>query len=306
MQYRTPPLRVELGLCPPASPVSQASRAPVDGCALAPILKSVSRATAKPPRSTSAAGFRPKAPDAADAAVPERLGHHRRESAYILAVRPLFGAILVALLVPPVAAACFAIACAQLLAQRRLDEIFFVQWRAGLRGRPFRILKFRTLRHDGQGNLDPTPLGGLLRKSHLDELPQLWNVVRGDMSLIGPRPETLELEAWADSKIQGFSERLVIRPGITGLAQVVQDSVPQDLEAYREKLRLNEAYLQSMDLLTDLGILVRTGMRPLRPRKFQPGARIKSRVEPRRNHPESDPSRETAFGTSKDLPVGSS
>lgn len=266
MRYRSPPVRVEPGLCPPASPASQATCSPVNACASADAMTSAPRPSSSTLGQTGSTRFYPQAPDS------RARGSQWPKGPYALAVRPLLGAVLVAVLLVPVAAACLAIAAAQLVVQGRLDEIFFVQWRAGLHGRPFRILKFRTLGQDGDGNLVPTTLGALLRKSHLDELPQLWNVVRGEMSLIGPRPETLALEAWADSKIEGFSKRLVIRPGITGLAQVVQDSIPQDLEAYREKLRLNEDYLRSMGLRTDLRILVRTALRPLRPRKFHPGA----------------------------------
>lgn len=187
---------------------------------------------------------------------------------YVRVVRPLAGAALVGLLAVPVAAACAVIALAQWAQWRRAGAIFFLQERAGLRGRPFRIVKFRTLREDSAGDLVPTPLGRVLRRTHLDELPQLWNVARGHMSLIGPRPETLPIERWAEEALPGFGERLAIRPGITGLAQVVQDSTPPVAALYAEKLRLNREYLERMGAAMDLWILVRTALRPLRPRAF--------------------------------------
>ena len=279
MQHASPPLRVETGLCPPSSPCP---RAVIRRTVPRPFVPSEARAPLHPPVDASKAR-------AHAAALP--CGPYPR------IFRPLLGALLVGALIPPVAAICAVIALAQLAARRRLDEVFFIQWRAGLGGTPFRILKFRTLESDPSGNLVATPLGRLLRKSHLDELPQLWNVIRGEMSLIGPRPETLELEAWANGEIPGFSGRLVIRPGITGLAQVVQDSIPPHLEAYRTKLSLNRAYLDSMDLPMDLSILVRTALRPLRPRKYE-----SSQPEEPETAWESAP-----WGalTPKDLPVGS-
>ena len=190
------------------------------------------------------------------------------KGAYVRAVRPLLGAMLVALMAPPVAAAVALIALVQLSAYRRLDEVFFLQTRAGQNGRPFRIVKFRTMELNAEGIPEPTPLGSLLRKSHLDELPQLWNVVNGEMSLIGPRPETLDLEAWGEKEVPGFQSRLNMRPGITGLAQVVQDSTPAVADLYREKLRLNRLYQAKVSLHLDLWILFRTAVRPVRPRVF--------------------------------------
>lgn len=209
---------------------------------------------------------------------PRPTSHVHRTGVYVRVVRPVLGALLVALLVAPVAALVAAIASVQWASRRSLADVFFVQERAGRHGEPFRILKFRTLESAGDGTLRPTAFGGLLRRSHLDELPQLWNVVRRDMSLIGPRPETLDIEAWAAERIPGFSKRLEIRPGITGLAQVVQDSTPAVLDDYREKLRLNEAYLASISLRTDLSILLRTALRPFRPRPF-PSSAILERSE---------------------------
>ena len=112
-------------------------------------------------------------------------------------------------------------------------------------------------------------LGRFLRSSHLDELPQLLNVLRGEMSFIGPRPEMVEVEEWACANVPGFLERMVIKPGITGLAQVTQGYTPRDVEAYRRKLAVNRAYLRRYGLRTDLAILARTAVWMLRGRGWK-------------------------------------
>ena len=189
-------------------------------------------------------------------------------SSYARFVRPLLGGLLVSAMAVPIATAVAALVVVQLSVYRRRSDVFFLQTRAGQHGKPFRIVKFRTMGQDSEGVLRPTPLGALLRKSHLDELPQLWNVVKGEMSLIGPRPETLDLEEWGEKEVPGFQSRLSMRPGITGLAQVIQDSTPAVAELYREKLRLNRLYESQISLRLDTWILFRTAVRPVRPRAF--------------------------------------
>ena len=102
--------------------------------------------------------------------------------------------------------------------------------RLGKNGRPFRLHKIRTMRHDCEKATGPrwavpgdpriTPLGRFLRQTHLDELPQLWNVLRGEMSLVGPRPERPEFVPDLEQAIPHYRDRLLVRPGVTGLAQV--------------------------------------------------------------------------------------
>ncbi len=138
---------------------------------------------------------------------------------------------------------------------------FFVQERIGLLGRPFRLLKFRTMvvgaAEMGTGVLvledDPrvTRVGKFLRGTSLDELPQLWNVLRGEMSLVGPRP-TLAYQVRQYDAFQ--RQRLRLRPGLTGLAQVRG----RKSLTWEERIRLDVEYLERISLRLDLAILCRT------------------------------------------------
>ncbi|MGH9393225.1 MAG: sugar transferase [Terriglobales bacterium] len=126
------------------------------------------------------------------------------------------------------------------------------QWRVGRGGRPFRMWKLRTMRADAEADGHPrfasphdervTPMGGWLRSWHGDELPQLWNVLRGDMSLVGPRPERPEFAALFAAAIPGYRERHRLRPGLTGWAQVAC-GYAADLDSTRAKTRLDLEYL---------------------------------------------------------------
>ncbi len=124
------------------------------------------------------------------------------------------------------------IAAALLLTSGR--PVFYRGERVGRGGRVFRMLKFRTLRANAEERLGPylgeelvrrtrletTAIGGWLRATQLDELPQLWNVVRGDMSLVGPRPIRPRFFSTLGAELPAYWQRLVVRPGLTGLAQV--------------------------------------------------------------------------------------
>jgi len=145
----------------------------------------------------------------------------------------------------------------------------FTQYRMGLGGRPFRIFKLRTMRpgHDieesieGQKTLvgDPriTPFGKFLRKSRLDELPQVINILRGEMSWIGPRPEALQLSEWYEQNIPSFRYRHIVRPGISGWAQVNQGHVTT-LDDIKIKLEYDFFYVKNFSLWLDLLVLLRT------------------------------------------------
>lgn len=193
--------------------------------------------------------------------------------------RPLFHGSVIALVLPVVAAFALGVALIQLVLHRDPRRILFVQSRVGRRGRVFRIFKFRTMRDAPTSVYDSwshgldrqrvTRFGRFLRNSHLDELPQMLNVLRGDMSLIGPRPEMVEIEAWASEHVPEFSTRLVLRPGITGLAQITQGYTGRSVEAYAEKLRWNELYRERLSFRTDLAILVGTVLWMVRGRGWQ-------------------------------------
>ncbi len=146
----------------------------------------------------------------------------------------------------------------------------YAQARLGRGGRPFRILKLRSMAHDCErlsgprwaARRDPrvTPLGRLLRASHLDELPQLWNVLRGEMALVGPRPERPEFVTQLERAIPGYRDRLEVRPGITGLAQV-QLPADEDLEGVRRKVACDLRYIERMGPWLDLRIVAATGLK---------------------------------------------
>jgi lipopolysaccharide/colanic/teichoic acid biosynthesis glycosyltransferase len=134
-------------------------------------------------------------------------------------------------------------------------------------GRLFRISKFRTMIDGAETRLGPTwaskndgritPLGRLLRRTRLDELPQLFNVLRGDMSFIGPRPERPFFVEKFRRQIPGYMERLSVAPGITGLAQV-EHKYDTDVEDVRLKLEYDLRYIRRRGLVLDLRILLQT------------------------------------------------
>lgn len=149
----------------------------------------------------------------------------------------------------------------------------FRQERMGYRGEVFRICKFRTMRHatghTGAGvqqreaamtrdNDDRiTPLGRFLRRTRLDELPQLYNILRGEMSWIGPRPEALVLSRWYEQELPFYRYRHIVRPGITGWAQVNQGHVSEQDEVL-EKLHYDFYYIKNFSPWLDLLIVLRT------------------------------------------------
>jgi lipopolysaccharide/colanic/teichoic acid biosynthesis glycosyltransferase len=145
--------------------------------------------------------------------------------------------------------------------------VIYSQTRVGRHGRPFTIFKIRTMYLDCErltgpvwstGN-DPRviPVGRFLRSTHLDELPQLWNVLRGDMSLVGPRPERPEFVAQLEKQLPRYRERLRVRPGVTGLAQL-QLAPDTHLESVRRKLECDLDYLRRLSPWLDVRILLGT------------------------------------------------
>ena len=133
-------------------------------------------------------------------------------------------------------------------------------------GKPFTLYKFRTMKIDAEKNGaqfatkgDPrvTCIGRFLRKTRLDELPQLWNVLRGEMSLVGPRPERPEFIDKLSAEIPNYINRLGLKPGLTGLAQVI-NGYDNNIESFKRKVNLDLLYLQNCCLLNDLKIMFRT------------------------------------------------
>ena len=146
----------------------------------------------------------------------------------------------------------------------------FQQERVGLNGKPFTMYKIRSMYLNAESLSGPvwasardpraTPLGRVLRKLHLDELPQLFNVLFGEMSLVGPRPERPEFTQCLEKDVPHYSDRFLVRPGVTGLAQV---NLPPDtdLDGVRRKLALDLEYIHTGGLWLDARILVCTCFR---------------------------------------------
>jgi sugar transferase EpsL len=134
--------------------------------------------------------------------------------------------------------------------------VFFRQVRPGLGEKPFVMVKFRTMSQapaaaNGDESPRVTKLGGILRKTSIDEIPSLWNVVRGDLSFVGPRPLLMDyLECYSPV----HSQRHTVRPGLTGLAQVAG----RNLVSWKERLDLDVVYVQRQSLWLDIKILFQT------------------------------------------------
>jgi len=145
--------------------------------------------------------------------------------------------------------------------------IFYRQARLGQGGRPYNVVKLRTMRQDAEADgqarwteeSDPrtTRVGRLLRRTHLDEFPQFWNVLLGSMSLVGPRPERPELVTGLEGKIPFYRARLLVKPGVTGWAQVNYGK-GASFEGSAEKLEFDLYYIKHRSLWMDLRIVLRT------------------------------------------------
>lgn len=145
--------------------------------------------------------------------------------------------------------------------------IFYKQKRIGKNKQEFELIKFRSMMHNAENLTGPkwaekedsriTHLGKLLRKTGLDEIPQFFNVLMGDMSIVGPRPERLYFVNELEQSIQFYSRRLIIKPGITGWAQI-KYKYDESIDDVREKLRYDLYYIENMSILLDLKIIVQT------------------------------------------------
>jgi len=152
----------------------------------------------------------------------------------------------------------------------RLDSkgpVFYTQTRVGKAGRIFKVVKFRTMRQDAEaasgpkwaGDNDPrvTRVGKFLRSSRLDEIPQLWCVLKGDMAFVGPRPERPEFIEWLSKEIPYYGVRHMVRPGLTGWAQV-KYKYGSTVEDSREKLQYDLFYIKNASIGLDLLIMFLT------------------------------------------------
>jgi len=188
----------------------------------------------------------------------------RRSTAFILVRRAvsivisLIGLILALPLLPLIMLAI------------RLDSkgpVFYTQTRVGKAGRVFKVVKFRTMRQDAEaasgpkwaGDNDPrvTRVGKFLRSSRLDEIPQLWCVLKGDMAFVGPRPERPEFIEWLSKEIPYYGVRHMVRPGLTGWAQV-KYKYGSTVEDSREKLQYDLFYIKNASIGLDLLIMFLT------------------------------------------------
>ena len=151
-----------------------------------------------------------------------------------------------------------------LLANR--GPLFYIQERVGLKGRIFKIIKFRSMVKDAEKNgavwahsndARVTPFGKVLRSMRLDELPQFYNILRGQMALIGPRPERPEFVSKLSKKIPLFEIRHVIKPGLTGWAQVMYPYA-SSIEEQHKKLRFDLFYIKNRDFYLDFKIIIKT------------------------------------------------
>jgi len=160
------------------------------------------------------------------------------------------------------------VVCALLVKLTSRGPAFYRQERVGENGRIFTIVKLRTMRRDAEaktgpvwadGDNDPrvTPVGYVLRKTYLDELPQLVNVLRGEMSLVGPRPERPYFVDRLKKIVPDYESRLKVKPGITGLAQV-RARADRELRDVRRKVKLDAIYASRMCWWVDFMILLRT------------------------------------------------
>lgn len=154
-----------------------------------------------------------------------------------------------------------------IIAAIKLDDggpVFIFQDRVGKDNKVFKNIKFRTMKESDRGRWvvanDPriTRVGSFLRRGRIDELPQLWNVLRGDISLIGPRPELPDLVSLYNKEIPYYNVRHLIKPGLSGWGQIHHEKPPHSIEGTKEKLSYDLYYLKNRSFLLDIEIALRT------------------------------------------------
>ncbi|HUS46785.1 MAG TPA: sugar transferase [Phycisphaerae bacterium] len=157
--------------------------------------------------------------------------------------------------------------CAAVIKVSSRGNVFYSQVRVGQNGKLFKMYKLRTMFPDAEresgavwaekGDSRVMPICRWMRRSHIDELPQLINVIRGQMSLVGPRPERPEIMKMLEERFPEVRKRLAVRPGITGLAQV-RNGYDTDVESFRRKLQADLEYIARRRWSMELSILMRT------------------------------------------------
>lgn len=192
----------------------------------------------------------------------ESVGELPRKPVYEL-VKRCFDVILSAFLLLLLAIPMFVIGLAVKVTSP--GSALYTQERLGKGGKKIRICKFRTMVSDSEIDTirwsydeDPrvTPLGRILRKYHIDELPQLWDIFRGVLSFVGPRPEREVFYDAFETYIHGFRERLKVKPGLTGLAQVTGGS----LMPPEEKILCDIEYIRNRSVVLDLKLMIKTAV----------------------------------------------
>jgi sugar transferase (PEP-CTERM system associated) len=189
-------------------------------------------------------------------------GFHRSKTTMVLKrlMDVLFSAVLLTIVSP------IMLLVALIVRLESKGPVIYRQGRVGYRGKVFEVLKFRSMRTDAESAGaqwakadDPrvTRVGGVLRKYRLDELPQLWNVLRGEMSFVGPRPERPYFVEQLREQISYYDERHSVRPGVTGWAQV-QYQYSDCVEGSRRKLEYDLFYLKNMSMFFDFAIVFQT------------------------------------------------
>ncbi len=184
-------------------------------------------------------------------------------SSYI-AIKRWFDIALIVLLSPVIAP--LMLITALLIKYQSKGPIFFWQKRVGYQGKVFNMVKFRSMSTDSEkngsqfaedGDARITRFGRFIRKMRIDELPQLWNILRGEMSLIGPRPEQIVFVEEYKMTIPNYMDRHQVLPGITGLAQIKQGYV-DDAEGTRTKLKYDLFYIKNISFKLDMHIVFQT------------------------------------------------
>jgi lipopolysaccharide/colanic/teichoic acid biosynthesis glycosyltransferase len=176
--------------------------------------------------------------------------------------------VLLVLTAPVIVIACL------LVKLTSRGPMLYSQTRVGRGGRPFTIWKIRSMYHNCEATSgamwsrkgDPRvmPIGAFLRRTHVDELPQLWNILTGDMSLVGPRPERPEFVPQLEAAIPRYRERLLVLPGVTGLAQI---HLPPDVDlpGVERKLAMDLYYVKHLSFWMDARIVLATVVHVIKP-----------------------------------------